>query len=90
MQAVNQLIMIIPVVLTLESQWESRNEPRLATAANIGEFDDLLVRHYDHRQSDITPSRIALILGRFIPRSRPSAPSPLSGTTSCWFEPSKE
>jgi solute carrier family 41 len=84
MQEVDQLIMIIPVVLNLNGNLEMNLSARLATAANIGEFDDLIVRRsmiigslallqVQTASVSFVAACIALILGRFVPRTGPSA-----------------
>ena len=93
MQEVDQLIMIIPVVLNLNGNLEMNLSARLATAANIGEFDDPIVRRsmiigslallqVQTASVSFVAACIALILGRFVPRTGPSAPPPSSGPTN--------
>jgi solute carrier family 41 len=90
MQEVDQLIMIIPVVLNLNGNLEMNLSARLATAANIGEFDDPIVRRsmiigslallqVQTASVSFVAACIALILGRFVPRTGHSA---LSGPTN--------
>ena len=93
MQEVDQLIMIIPVVLNLNGNLEMNLSARLATAANIGEFDDPIVRRsmivgnlallqVQTTSVSFVAACIALILGRFIPRTGPSASAPPTGPTN--------
>lgn len=93
MQEVDQLIMIIPVILNLNGNLEMNLSARLATAANIGEFDDPIVRRsmiignlallqVQTTSVSFVAACIALILGRFIPRTGPSASAPSSGPTN--------
>lgn len=88
MQEVDQLIMIIPVVLNLNGNLEMNLSARLATAANLGELDDPIVRRsmiigslallqVQTASVSFVAACIALILGRFVPRTGHSA-SPLS------------
>ena len=66
---------------------------RLATAANVGEFDDPIVRRsmiigslallqVQTASVSFVAACIALILGRFVPRTVTSASSPSSGPTN--------
>ena len=93
MQEVDQLIMIIPVVLNLNGNLEMNLSARLATAANIGEFDDPIVRRsmiignlallqVQTVSVSFVAACIALILGRFVPRTGPSASPSSSGSTN--------
>ena len=96
MQEVDQLIMIIPVVLNLNGNLEMNLSARLATAANIGEFDDPMVRRsmiignlallqFQTVAVSFIAACIALILGRFVPRNgfpSPSVSPPSSGATN--------
>ena len=94
MQQVDQLIMIIPVVLNLNGNLEMNLSARLATAANVGEFDDPIVRRsmiigslallqVQTASVSFVAACIALILGRFVPRTVTSASSsaPTNSTT---------
>ena len=93
MQEVDQLIMIIPVVLNLNGNLEMNLSARLATAANIGEFDDPIVRRsmiigslallqVQTASVSFIAACIALILGRFIPRTGHSASPTSFGPTN--------
>ena len=93
MQEVDQLIMIIPVVLNLNGNLEMNLSARLATAANIGEFDDPIVRRsmiigslallqVQTTSVSFFAACIALILGRFVPRTgSPASSVPTNSTT---------
>lgn len=85
--------MIIPVVLNLNGNLEMNLSARLATAANIGEFDDPIVRRsmiigslallqVQTASVSFVAACIALILGRFVPRIGHSASSPSSRPTT--------
>jgi len=87
MQEVDQLIMIIPVVLNLSGNLEMNLSARLATAANVGELDDPMVRRsiiigslallqVQAVSVSFISACIALILGRFVPRTGFQSPSP--------------
>ncbi|KAF8801408.1 hypothetical protein BYT27DRAFT_7114977 [Phlegmacium glaucopus] len=91
MREVDQLIMIIPVVLNLNGNLEMNLSARLATAANVGEFDDPMVRRsmiigslallqVQTVSVSFISACIALVLGRFVPRIGfpPSSASPPS------------
>ena len=93
MQEVDQLIMIIPVVLNLTGNLEMNLSARLATAANIGEFDDPIIRRsmiigslallqVQTASVSFVAACIALILGRFVPRTVLSVSPPSSGPTN--------
>ena len=93
MQEVDQLIMIIPVVLNLNGNLEMNLSARLATAANIGEFDDPIIRRsmiigslallqVQTASVSFFAACIALILGRFVPRTGPLASSSSSSPTN--------
>ena len=93
MQEVDQLIMIIPVVLNLNGNLEMNLSARLATAANIGEFDDPVIRRsmifgslallqVQTASVSFVAACIALILGRFVPRTGPSTSPSSSGSTN--------
>ena len=86
MQEVDQLIMIIPVVLNLNGNLSAR----LSTAANIGEFDDPIIRRsmiigslallqVQTASVSFVAACIALILGRFVPRTGHSTSPSSSG-----------
>lgn len=93
MQEVDQLIMIIPVVLNLNGNLEMNLSARLATAANIGEFDDPIIRRsmifgslallqVQTASVSFFAACVALILGRFVPRTGPSTSPSSSGKTN--------
>ena len=92
MQEVDQLIMIIPVVLNLNGNLEMNLSARLATAANVGEFDDpilqrsmiignLALLQVQTVFVSFIAACITLILAPFIPRTSSASPSS-SGTTN--------
>ena len=94
MQEVDQSIMIIPVVLNLNGNLEMNLSARLATAANIGEFDDPIVGRSIiigspallQVQTASVSACIALILGCFLPRTgmpfSSVSPPPLPSATN--------
>ena len=78
--------MIIPVVLNLNGNLEMNLSARLSTNVNIGEFDDPIIRRsmtigslallqVQTASVSFVSACIALILGRFVPRTGPSSPS---------------
>ena len=92
MQEVDQLIMIIPVVLNLNGNLEMNLSARLSTAANIGEFDDPIIRRsmiigslallqVQTASVSFVAACITPILGRSVPRTGPSASPSSSGST---------
>ncbi|CAA7260901.1 unnamed protein product [Cyclocybe aegerita] len=93
MQEVDQLIMIIPVVLNLNGNLEMNLSARLGTAANVGELDDPAVRRMIIIGSlallqvqtvsvSFLAACVALVLGRFVPRSSAHPPTPPSSSNT--------
>jgi len=93
MQEVDQLIMIIPVVLNLNGNLEMNLSARLGTAANVGELDDPAIRRSIIMGSlallqvqtisvSFIAACIALVLGRFVPRTSPTQPPSQNNATA--------
>ena len=86
--------MIIPVVLNLNGNLEMNLSARLSTAANVGELDEPDVRksiilgslallQVQTISVSFIAACVALIVGRFVPRSGPiPVPAPASNTTA--------
>ena len=85
--------MIIPVVLNLNGNLEMNLSACLSTAANIGEFDDPIIRRsmiigslallqVQTASVSFVSACIALILGRFVPRTGPTTSSGSTNTTT--------
>lgn len=86
MRAINELIMIIPVILNLKGNLEMNLSARLGTAANMGDLDDPNARRkiiYGNLallqvQATVVASVaacVSMILGSVVPDPPPSSPS---------------
>jgi len=92
MRAINELVMIIPVILNLKGNLEMNLSARLGTSANMGDLDDPSARRkiiYGNLallqvQATVFASVaacVSMILGTIVPDPPPGAPS-LDGAVS--------
>ncbi|KAI6021150.1 Mg transporter [Pisolithus marmoratus] len=90
MRAINELIMIVPVILNLKGNLEMNLSVRLGTAANMGSLDDPRARRniiYGSLallqvQATVVASVaacVSMVLGSIVPDPPPTAPSSFGG-----------